>query len=257
MSQIKQRLSKIRRDTKKLFELESALHTSVSALNVIAILAVCFLALPSNKAGFKMSGWQMTILLALGTFLIVNFIQHRILRGIRKKCEQLEEQSTHDSLTGAFNRETFDDILDEEMSRAKRYRVALSLCVIDLDNFKSVNDNYGHPQGDKLLKSFADRVHKVIRTTDCFARYGGDEFCILLSHTNLVQAEKFLNRLLLEVQEWLNSSFSAGVTMYRPAEDKVSFITRADLALYQAKREGKNRIRCLIEEDDHQVVVEF
>lgn len=257
MSQTKQKLSKIRKDAKKLFALESALQRSVSVLNIVAIAGVCFLAFPSAKNNFQISRAQLIILLALGTFLIVNYIQHRLLVGIRRKWSQLEEQSTHDGLTSAFNRETFDEILDEEMSRAKRYRVALSLCIIDLDNFKTINDTYGHPQGDRLLKDFAERVHNVIRTTDCFARYGGDEFCILLSHTDLIQAEKFLNRLLLETQEWLDTSFSAGVTTYRPAEDKISFVTRADLALYQAKREGKNRIRCLIGEDDHQVVVEF
>lgn len=257
MSQTKQKISKIRKDAKKLFALESALQQSVSILNIIAIVGVCFLAFPSKFNNYQMSGTQLIVLSALAVFLVVNYVQHRLLIGLRRKWQQLEDQSIHDSLTSAFNRETFDEILDEEMSRAKRYRVALSLCIIDLDNFKTINDTYGHPQGDRLLKNFADRVHSVIRTTDCFARYGGDEFCILLSHTDLVQAEKFLNRLLLETQEWLDTSFSAGVTAYRPAEDKISFITRADLALYQAKREGKNRIRCLIGEDDHQVVVEF
>lgn len=256
MAGTKQRLSKIREEAGRLFSLESAVQKSVLVLNLVALLGVIYLTLPLSSRG-ALDPARTLLLGVLALFLAANYFQQIVLMRLRRKWSELEEQSTHDGLTRAYNRETFEDILEEEMSRAKRYQFPLSLCIIDLDSFKAYNDTYGHPKGDRLLADFADRVQKAIRSADCLARYGGDEFCVLLPHTDLVSAEKFLNRILTEVQEWLDFSFSAGVTSYRPTDNSLSFITRADLALYQAKREGKNRIRCLIGEDDNQVLVKF
>lgn len=256
MAGTKQRLSKIREEAGKLFSLESTLQKSVTALNLGALFGVIYLTLPLSSKG-KMDPLQTVILVILGLFLAANYIQHVVMMRLRAKWAEIEEQSSHDGLTKAFNREAFDDILEEEMSRARRYKYPLSLCIIDLDNFKAYNDTYGHPKGDRLLIDFADRVQKAIRSADCLARYGGDEFCVLLPHTDLVSAEKFLSRILPEIQEWLDFTFSAGVTSFRPNDNSLEFVTRADLALYQAKREGRNRIRCLIGEDDSPVVVKF
>ncbi len=257
MSQIKNRLSQTRKEAYKLFSLEKILQRSAFVLNVFAVIGIAYLMICSSKGDASDTKIQFFILAALSLFLIANLFQQQILMRLRKDWLELEEKSTYDSVTKAFNRGAFEEILDEETNRARRYSVPLSLCIIDLDDFKTFNDTYGHPQGDRLLKNFSERVRNAIRGTDCFARYGGDEFCILLPHTDLVSAEKFVGRILLEVQEWLDSTFSAGVTTYKSPEDKNSFMARADLALYQAKREGKNKVRCLVGESDNQVVVEF
>jgi diguanylate cyclase (GGDEF)-like protein len=258
MSQLKNRLSQTRKEAYKLFSLEKILQRSVFVLNVFAVISVVYLISSSSKLETSNTGIYLVILISLSVFLIANLFQQQIVMRLRKDWLELEEKSTYDSVTKAFNRGAFEEILSEEMGRARRYSVPLSLCIIDLDDFKTFNDTYGHPQGDRLLKNFSERVRQAIRGTDCFARYGGDEFCILLPHTDLISAEKFVGRILLEIQEWLDSTFSAGVTTYKAPEDKSSFMTRADLALYQAKREGKNKVRCLVgDEDDSQVVVKF
>ena len=257
MSVTKKKLSKIREEASRLFNLESGIMKSVSVLNLAALLGVVYLTLPKSQGNLAQDRFYFPVVVLLALFVAVNYVQQHLLMRLRRKWMELEKQSTRDGLTQAFNRETFEEIMDEEMSRSKRYQFPLSLCIIDLDNFKVLNDTYGHPRGDRLLIDFADRIQKAIRSADCLARYGGDEFCVLLPHTDLAKAEKFLARILTEVQEWLDCTFSAGVTAYRPGEDKISLISRADLALYQAKREGKNRIRCMIGEDDSQVVLKF
>lgn len=254
----KQRLSKIADHGRRLLALESAIQRSAAVLNLAALAGAVYLIIPvAGHTRANVALEQIWVLAVLGIFLAINFVQYLVMIRMRKQWMQLEKLSIYDNLTNAFNRACFEDILQEEMRRSGRYHFPLTLCVIDLDNFKSYNDSFGHGRGDELLKRFARHVLGAIRSTDCFARYGGDEFCILLPHTDTVRAEKFLSRLLINVQEWVDTSFSAGVTSFRTGETKAQFVMRADLALYQAKKEGKNRIRCVIGKDDSPVVLNF
>lgn len=255
----KPRLSKLANEGRRLFGLEGALQKSAAALNLIALVGISLLVAPSLWDGGFFKGWtrELIILNCLIFLLFINCVQFLITMRLRRKWLELEKRSTYDGLTKIFNRTCFEEILQEEVRRAGRYHFPLSLCLVDLDNFKSVNDTYGHARGDEILKRFARVAMGTIRSTDCVARYGGDEFCILLPHTDLVRTEKFLSRLLFQIQEWADVSFSAGITSYRAGENKSEFLARADLALYQAKREGKNRIRCMIDKDDSHVVLSF
>jgi diguanylate cyclase (GGDEF)-like protein len=241
----RKRLTKLADEGRQLFQLESTLQKSTAIFHLMALAGGVYLILPGLAGGGAGTLKETVILGVLIAFLVLGYVQNLVMIRLRKKWMELEKQSTYDVLTNAFNRRCFEEILDEEMARARRYNFPLSLCVIDLDDFKTFNDTYGHPRGDVL----------GIRSTDCLARYGGDEFCILLPHTDMMSAEKFIARLLGEVQEWLDCTFSAGVTAFRPGETKATYLARADLALYQAKKEGKNRIRCMIGEDDNQVVL--
>lgn len=254
----KQRLSKLADEGRRLFKLEGAIQKSAAFLNLAALLGVLYLIFPFFGEGLVTATTRQIIILSvLLIFLGINYLQFLVMLRLRRKWLQLEKQSIYDPLTQTFNRACFDEVLQEEMRRAGRYHFPLTLCLIDIDNFKTFNDTYGHTRGDELLQKFASLVLSSIRSTDCLGRYGGDEFCILLPHTNLVRSEKFLSRILLQVQEMLDCTFSAGVTSYRTGESKSEFIIRADQALYHAKREGKNRIRCMIGKDDRQVVLSF
>ena len=254
----KQRLSKLADEGRRLFGLEGGIQKSAAFLNLAALASVLYLTFSTaHYQGINYRPSDLIVLAFLVIFLGANYLQFLVMLRLRRKWMELEKHSTYDSLTQTFNRSCFDDILQEEVRRAGRYHFPLTLCLVDIDNFKSFNDNFGHTRGDELLQRYSRLTLSHIRSTDCLARYGGDEFCILLPHTDLVSAEKFLTRLLLQVQEMLDCTFSAGVTSYRAGESRADLLMRADLALYQAKREGKNRIRCMIGKDDSHVVLRF
>lgn len=255
MSFTSKKLIKIREEGRRLFDFESGIHRTFSLLNLIVFIGLLVFLFSNRFAGQTFISY--TALGIIACFLVMNYVQQAVLVRIRRKWYQLEQESIHDGLTQALNRSYFDEVLEDEMSRARRYGIPLSVCLLDIDNFKTYNDTHGHLKGDELLKDFARHIQGAIRSSDALARYGGDEFVVLLPHTDLISAEKFLARLLIGVQEWLDISFSAGITSSAPREDKAAFLARADLALYQAKREGKNRIRCMIGEDGTQAILHF
>ena len=159
--------------------------------------------------------------------------------------------SLTDDLTGLANRRAFMRRMEDEVSRVQRYGSPLSLALIDMDSFKGINDKYGHPAGDDVLRTFANNILTIFRHHDMVARYGGEEFAILLPNTDIDGAK----RALVKVQErnarshfQSNGSaipmptFSAGLALYRSGETSNALIERADKALYQAKESGRNRI---------------
>lgn len=253
----KERLLKVTEEGRSLFRFENAVQNFNGVLSLVALAGVVYLISPYSGQPRPDGMVQIATLGFLVVFLVLNTIQHFVLGRLRRKWIELERHSTFDGLTRAYNRATFEELLDQEIERANRYRFPLTLCLIDVDDFKKFNDSFGHPRADDLLRKFSEHTNKAIRSSDSLARFGGDEFCILLPHTDLVSAEKFLSRLLTNVQEWVDCTFSAGVTTFRVGESKTDILERADLALYQAKREGKNRIRCMIGEDDTQTVLSF
>ncbi|MBN1689342.1 MAG: GGDEF domain-containing protein [Candidatus Omnitrophica bacterium] len=160
-----------------------------------------------------------------------------------------------DKLTGALHWRSFLEVLDEEVRRAGRYRYPLSLCLLDLDDFQSANNNFGTTHGDEILQRFSKFMMGTVRFTDTFARYDRDEFLVLLPHTDIVRAQKFASRTLMQSIERIDSSFSAGLTLFQVGEKKEQFLERAALALKQAKREGKKRIQCVIAEGGMQTAL--
>jgi diguanylate cyclase len=172
------------------------------------------------------------------------------VRKLQAELEQVSEQVSQDQLTGALNRRGLDDAMQREISRAERRKVALSVAVLDLDNFKRLNDTYGHQAGDDALVHLTKVVKKTLRPTDIVARYGGEEFMILYSDTALPQALEITKRLQRELtkryflhnNERLLITFSAGVAQFKPGETQEAVFARADKAMYQAKLQGKNRV---------------
>ena len=169
--------------------------------------------------------------------------------------EALREQATKDSLTRLWNRSSIFDILCRELSRCQRERSAVGVVMVDLDHFKSINDNYGHYAGDAVLCEAARRMQNAIRQYDSIGRYGGEEFLILLTgcdpEASMSQAER-LRKQLSQVQISLQDSSisisaSFGVTNALPGEvwTPEELIHKADEALYLAKRRGRNRVEYL------------
>ena len=159
--------------------------------------------------------------------------------------------SLTDELTGLPNRRAFMRRLEDEVARVQRYGFPLSFVLMDLDHFKSVNDEYGHSAGDEVLRVYSKNILSIFRHHDMVARYGGEEFAVLLPNTDSDGTVRALNKVRRRANEtrWQTNgcasdvpTFSAGVSLYKPGESASAFIERADKALYRAKRLGRNRI---------------
>ncbi|HSW53082.1 MAG TPA: GGDEF domain-containing protein [Sulfuricaulis sp.] len=180
------------------------------------------------------------------------------LRLIKADSERLHEElnkvrllSLTDEFTGLPNRRAFMRRLQDEISRSQRYGASLALAIIDLDEFKAINDIHGHATGDAILRCYATEVLTVLRHHDLVARYGGEEFAILMPNTTregaVAAIEKVRGRALQAVCEFQGRdfklpTFSTGIALYVVGESHTDLIDRADRALYRAKRLGRNRI---------------
>ncbi|MFC7514232.1 GGDEF domain-containing protein [Herbaspirillum sp. GCM10030257] len=169
---------------------------------------------------------------------------------LEAKLEEMSELAREDQLTGSLNRRGLDDVLEREMARSNRKKSPLCVALLDLDDFKRLNDTHGHSAGDGALIHLVQVVKKTLRTMDVIARFGGEEFLIVLPDTPLEDAMQTVTRVQRELtkqifmhnNERLLITFSAGVALHSKGENQDSIIGRADEALYQAKRAGKNRV---------------
>jgi diguanylate cyclase (GGDEF)-like protein len=196
------------------------------------------------------------LVLLFNVYVIYQQVQiNRIRRNVTEqgysveKVEVLTEEiyrlAVLDSLTGLFNRRYARQRLQDETIRSSRHNLPLTVILFDLNNFKQVNDTYGHEAGDKLLVAFGERLRKATRGSDVAARYGGDEFLVLLPECKPGEVQYVLKRLE-GVQasvngETLTASFSAGWADYAPGESPDELLRRADKALYANKRIGKGQ----------------
>lgn len=173
-----------------------------------------------------------------------NNINERIQYLNRKELIRLSET---DPLSGAYNRLKMDQEMKKWAEYSKRYRIPLTVAIFDFDNFKNVNDTYGHLVGDSVITESAALIRRQIRQSDVFARWGGEEFMLLLPNTDMHRARESANRIRIEIE---NSTFaneakvtcSIGLAELTDDDDIVSFIRKADKALYTAKIKGKNRV---------------
>ncbi len=176
----------------------------------------------------------------------------RVMARIKEAEQRMRELSVTDELTGLYNRRFLQQRLDEELSRARRYRLPLACVLLDMDNFKSVNDDYGHQAGDQVLRRVAQLIRSECRREDIVARYGGEEFLVVLSGDEqhaLGLAERIRHRLENSSTRFADASVvvtaSAGVAScpeQMTEGDAGALIHLADIALYRAKRAGRNRV---------------
>ncbi len=162
--------------------------------------------------------------------------------------KELEKLTNIDPLTGIYNRRYFYNISKELIALSKRENRELSLAMVDIDDFKQINDTYGHDVGDDILKLLVEKVNDNIRESDIFMRFGGEEFIIILPNTSSQQANVVMEKVrsVINHQKFLNDisfTVSIGISNYKKEDKDVeSLFKRADLALYSAKNSGKNRV---------------
>jgi diguanylate cyclase (GGDEF)-like protein len=216
---------------------------------IFSVIALLFL----YKGGFiKLAYSEDTIVLSLITYSSIFIIMLFIKSNINFNYEQIEKLATTDSLTGIFNRFQIMKLLKMEVERADRYNKVFSVILFDIDNFKSINDTYGHQKGDMVLQKVASIFRENLRKTDYFGRFGGEEFIIVAPETKAEDAYKLAEKLrkILEKTKFdsigkVTASF--GIAQYEKGKDINKLLKEADDALYMAKREGKNRV-CIFEE---------
>lgn len=178
---------------------------------------------------------------------------HAALRNMQQTLDTLAYAAGHDDLTGLARRDVFERILAAEMERARRTKSSVSLAVMDIDDFKRINDTCGHIHGDKVLRAFSTVLREGVRKTDFCARYGGEEFALIMPATSMVNAVQLLERLMSAARDLkidgpefpdAKFTFSTGLACYKGLGElsPEDFLEMADKALYLAKQKGKNRI---------------
>jgi len=213
--------------------------------------------LGSGAGPHEATGIGLLQLLAIGGFYVgsgvsvVGIFEARARRGLERVRDELEALASTDHLTSLANRRAFTARLEEEVQRARRYGRPLALVLLDVDDFKAVNDRYGHPTGDLVLQHLADMLFDEVRSSDMAARIGGEEFALILAETGRNEARELADRLRERVEasplrgervaEPLGITLSLGVCERNADDDSDTMLRRADRALYQAKNGGRNR----------------
>ncbi|MDG6773068.1 diguanylate cyclase [Thiomicrorhabdus sp. ZW0627] len=169
---------------------------------------------------------------------------------LKSQVEEAQYNASHDVLTGAFNRRCFEERFHQELDRVKRYAHPLSVILVDVDDFKVFNDNYGHKMGDEVLRCVANLLKQHLRDSDLLARWGGEEFIAILPNTKLEQAAEKAEQLrqIIANTHFLdkaNITCSFGVTAYTQGDTSDSIFSRADKALYKAKSLNRNNIQTI------------
>jgi len=168
-----------------------------------------------------------------------------------RMIKELKRLTIEDSLTGLYNSRHFHEQLDKEIKRSDRYLHPISLIFVDIDNFKEINDTYGHMIGDNILALIAKRLKACLRANDSAFRFAGDEFTIILPETTSSEAKFVADRILskftkesfmINEKEILNVTPSVGIAEYQRNEGHQQFVHRADLTMYEAKHHGGNRV---------------
>ncbi|MBN1454316.1 MAG: GGDEF domain-containing protein [Anaerolineales bacterium] len=225
--------------------------TAISTLFSVVIAKMVAILLPGSSGDFN-------VVIAITVPLLVapplSYIFISLYFELEKLREEVHALAITDELTRVFNRRHFMRVVEHELERAKRYRHALSLIIFDADNFKKVNDTYGHLCGDAVLQELCLTCSTLLRQCDTLARFGGEEFILLLPETDEASALQVANRLCQlvagHVVEYkgaqIQVTISVGVTTCNPTADTLDdLLSRADRALYQAKWRGKNRLEVL------------
>jgi len=224
----------------------------VTFLEFILITAVYFyMGYPEFVSqSFSINDFSRLMIL-FAPYLLVGYVTTMLASDIHYGVEALESLSQTDELTGLRNRRAFNETLHHETRKASRYGRSYSILMMDVDDLKSINDRLGHDAGDKLLKMISNVIQDVLRDTDILARYGGDEFIVLLPETDSEQALEAAERIRTAVNntsinlegQAVSSTVSIGIAGYPGSSEEPHEVMKyADKALYQCKNKGKNSV---------------
>lgn len=244
--------------------------TALAALGYAAMLAVKYPPAQRGSEAFRLEllHYGVLVMILLWISLLGSYVSRLRARledkrnALTQALDRLQTLASHDELTGVFNRRCLMEKLDRQRERAVRHGEAFSVCLLDLDHFKQLNDRHGHQAGDDALRAFSALIEAGVRRIDVlgrtgdagasgvFGRYGGEEFLLLLPHTGLDEAARCVERLRESVHATrfdtaagpMALTFSAGVAQYRAGETMTQLLHRADTALYRAKHDGRDRV---------------
>jgi len=218
-------------------------HAMISVVCIV-ILAVIALYEAPEEIYLMHLFWILAVVL-FGLFSA--YIFERLNKKIFIDKIKLEKLAVTDNLTGLFNRMKFDEIMQNEIVRSKRFEHTFGFLMIDIDHFKNVNDAYGHQIGDVVLKGIADIIKENIRSTDLLFRWGGEEFVVICLEANKNGVLNLAENIRLKIQEHIfnkvgSKTVSIGVSLFEQNDESFSVIKKADKALYRAKSSGRNRV---------------
>ena len=201
----------------------------------------------------KVKRYKITVSLFIVNLFLGLVIIYLIKRYVKDTLEYLVN---YDGLTNIYNRRYFNDFLKHEIDLYKKSTNKLSLIMLDIDNFKSVNDIYGHDVGDYVLKKMCDIIKIELRRNDVFARVGGEEFAIITPNTNVNEAKTIAEKVRKTVEKYnfkdiKKVTISLGVTEFIKGDDKDTLYKRVDIALYKAKNNGKNKVEIELKEETY------
>jgi diguanylate cyclase (GGDEF)-like protein len=217
---------------------------------IISTLAAILWLITDNISGREYSHHAIVYWNATVRFVLFSLISY-LLSGFSQRLKLEEEMADIDSLTGALNSRAFYEQVEKEILRMQRFKHPFTVAYLDLDNFKQVNDQFGHTTGDELLQTVVMTIKNVIRKTDFMARLGGDEFAIFLVETGSDAAEKALGKIRQNVLQKMKEAgwpvtLSIGMVSYEAAPANVKEMMKlADSVMYSVKREGKDGFRHL------------
>ena len=227
------------------------LFSILMALRMVATMS--FTTIGQIYAPVWIQSVSFMMFLIFATVWTLNYVvlnSERLNEELRAKEAELLEKATTDFLTGLSNKRAFDEFASSEIKRSRRYSLPACLVLLDLDHFKKVNDTFGHAGGDKVLAEIGALLKRMTRQHDLVARVGGEEFGLLLTHTDIESGHAVAEAFRREIQHLdikhaaikLNVTSSFGVAELRESDTLETLIERADQYLYQAKDEGRNRV---------------
>ncbi len=239
----------VNNDNKLLLNILNKVITSISQDDISAINNKYYSVIYQTSIDYS---WIYKVVIPLIVIILIIIITNRRLKIEIKKRKTIEEELHKivdtDGLTNIYNRRKIESLINLEIKRSNKYSNDLSIIFFDIDDFKKINDKFGHKIGDKILINLSKVVSNSIRKNDYFGRWGGEEFVIILPNTTIIKAEEIADKIKNTIYTYnfeidKNISCSFGVTQFQSNDDEDSIITRVDNAMYEVKKDGKNSVK--------------